>query len=368
VAPLRVAFVSSGAKLGGEERYLSLVLHQLGPPWVAEVVALEDGPYVDRLRADGYSVAVLPTGRRVGIVMGAWRLRRRLRRLRPQLVHANGVKAALTCALAAPGGNPPFVWVKHDLSWDGPLARWIGRRAAAVVGVSGAVVETFGDGLDSRLRIVHNGLPPIDVDARAGRASLGGPEVGPVVVVVGRLDPAKGHREAIAALPTLRRRFPGVRLAIVGMSQPRFADYEAALRSEAEAAGVAEAVTFLGYREDATDLIAGADAVAIPTVVDSRGMGREGFSFVALEAMAVGTPVVGYAHGALPEILGDCGLLAPPGDRAALAALLEDVFAMPDLRARLADCGRNRVAAQFSLPRMIEQLQDVYRNVANAPE
>ena len=47
-------------------------------------------------------------------------------------------------------------------------------------------------------------------------------------------------------------------------------------------------------------------------------MGREGFPYVGLEAMAVGTPVVGYEHGGLPEMLGDCGLLVSPGDRNAL--------------------------------------------------
>jgi glycosyltransferase involved in cell wall biosynthesis len=82
--------------------------------------------------------------------------------------------------------------------------------------------------------------------------------------------------------------------------------------------------------------------------------------------MAVGTPVVGYAHGALPEILGDCGLLAPPGDRRALAGMLEDALTSGETRERLAACGRARVASEFSLPRMIEQLQDVYATVANA--
>jgi glycosyltransferase involved in cell wall biosynthesis len=366
VSTPRVAFVSSGAKLGGEERYLSLVLQHLPRDSVAGVIALERGPYVDRVAAAGFEVVVLPTGRRLGIAVSAARLARRLRAFRPQLVHANGVKAALACALAGRIGAPPFVWVKHDLSWDGPLARWIGRHAAAVVGVSAAVTETFA-GRGTHVSVVHNALPPLDVDAAAGRAALAAPDGAPVVLIVGRLDPTKGHRELIAVLPSLRARFPGLRLAFVGMEQRPFVGYADALRAEAAHAGVADAVTFLGYREDAPQLIAGADAVCIPTVADERGMGREGFSFVALEAMAVGTPVVGYAHGALPEILGDCGLLAPPGDRAALARLLGDALASPELRDRLAACGRARVAAEFSLPRMIERLEDVYRDAAKAP-
>jgi glycosyltransferase involved in cell wall biosynthesis len=365
---LRIAFVSSGAKLGGEERYLSLVLDRLGDERVAGVIALEDGPYIAQLRSTGRPVDVLPTGRRLGIAVSALRLRSRLGAVSPDLVHANGVKAALTCALALPRGTPPFVWVKHDLSWDGRLAHGIAGRAAAVVGVSEAVLRTFQGRSRNRVHVIHNALPPLVVDARGARQTLlealRPPAPESVIVIVGRLDPAKGHRELLGALPRLRESFPGLRLAIVGGAQPPFVGYEAELRAEAAEIGVADAVTFLGYRDDAVQLIAGADAVVIPTVVDSRGMGREGFSFVALEAMAVGTPVVGYAHGALPEILGDCGLLVPPGDRTALAAALADVLRGSPLRRQLTACARARVASEFSLPRMISSLQDVYRLAA----
>ena len=68
-------------------------------------------------------------------------------------------------------------------------------------------------------------------------------------------------------------------------------------------------------------------------------MGREGFPYVGLEAMAVGTPVVGYAHGGLPEMLGECGLLVPPGDRAALRHAILDVLENEAERDRLAGCG-----------------------------
>jgi glycosyltransferase involved in cell wall biosynthesis len=370
VAPLRVAFVTSGAQLGGEERYLSLVLDNLGEQWIAGIVTLEHGPVVERLRAAGHDVRVVPTGRRAGIATSAVRLRLVLRSLGPDVVHANGVKAALTSTLAGVAAGPPVVWVKHDFSWDGLLARLVAGRARAVVGVSEAVTRTFDGRFGSRVRVVHNALPRDEIDHAAGRSALltalGEPNAHPVVVIVGRLDPVKGHREVIAALPGLRARFPQLRLAVIGPAQGIFPDYEQELRVEAQRTGVGDAVAFLGYREDAAQLVSGADAVVIPTVVDERGMGMEGFSFVALEAMAGGTPVVGYAHGALPEILGDCAVLVPPGDRDALAAALGDVLASPQRRERLAACGQARFQAEFSVARMIDELQDAYRVAAKA--
>jgi glycosyltransferase involved in cell wall biosynthesis len=90
-------------------------------------------------------------------------------------------------------------------------------------------------------------------------------------------------------------------------------------------------------------------------------MGREGFPYVGLEAMAVGTPVVGYAHGGLPEMVGECGRLVPPGDRDALREAILELLRDPGLRERLADCARARVRTEFSLDRMVGAMKERYR-------
>lgn len=365
-----VTFLSSGAKLGGEERYLELLLEGLGSDWVGEVLFLEHGPFEARLRERGYQTHVLPTSRRaVGIGRSALRLRRRLRRSRPPVVHANGVKGALLAALAT-AGTVPFVWLKHDFSWDGPLGRFIGSRARTVVAVTSAVAETFGPRTRSKVRVIHNGIASGSGDRAAGRRrlarALGDLEPEAVVSLVGRLDPAKGHRELLAVVPALTRAVPGLRIAFIGTAYPPLLGYELDLRAEVSAAGLESVVSFLGHRDDARELIAGSDAVVIPTVVDARGMGREGFSYVALESMAAGTPVVGYRHGGLPEIVGDCGRLVPANDRAAVRDAILDVLTDEAVREQLAACGRARAASEFSLERVVEEMKDVYRQATKA--
>ena len=360
-----ITFVSSHAHLGGEERYLLTLLEELGPDWVHDVVVLEDGPLLELLRH--YPVTVIPTGRRAGIAASGLRLRRHLRRNRPELVHANGVKAALVCSLA----GTPFLWLKHDFSWDGRLARFVGARARLVVGVSSAVTETF-DGTGVETDVVLSGIGEIRADRAVGRARLldaiGPPAPTFVAAIAARVDPTKGHADVLESVPEICARAPGFRFVIMGAEHEPHLEYAAGLRRQVEEEGLEESVTFLGYQSDAVELISGCDAVLVPSVVGERGLGREGFSLTALEAMAVGTPVIGYDHGGLPEVVGDCALLVPPHERQALADAILRLMGDEALRTRLSRCGVERAASTFALSRFVVEMKDRYRRAAKGGE
>jgi glycosyltransferase involved in cell wall biosynthesis len=218
----------------------------------------------------------------------ALRLRRLLRAQRPAVVHANGVKAALVCALAAPGTGVPVVWVKHDFSWDGALARTLAARCTLVVGVSEAVTATFRGRARERVRVVHNGTPPLERDRAAGRElvrSLAG-GAGEVVVLVGRLHPAKGQLELVEAAPRVLERHPSARLLLLGGDDPYQLAYGSTVRERIAQLGLDHAVRVRGHQPDAPGVMAGADLVALPSVPDERGMGREGFGLVGMRERA----------------------------------------------------------------------------------
>jgi glycosyltransferase involved in cell wall biosynthesis len=361
-------FVSSHALPGGSERYLELLLGALGPEWVAGVVSLQDGWLVDRLREAGHPVAVVPAGRRLGILPAAVRLRRVLRSRRPQVVHANGVKAALVAALAMTGTGIPVLWVKHDFFWDGPLARCVARLCRQVVGVSAAVVE----GLPAeRVHVVPNGIAPAPVDRAAGRARLHGlfglPEGARVVLLLGRLHRVKGAAALVEAAPGVLARAPGVHFGLVGGEDPGEPEVADEVCARVAALSLEGAVRLLGHQDDPQALMAGADVVAIPSGPHAPGLRGEGFGMVAIEAMAAGTPVVGLAAGALPEVVGDAGLLVPPGDPGALADALVRALTDEPLRARLAEAGRRRVADCFTLERMADAMRVRYREARGWP-
>ena len=137
-------------------------------------------------------------------------------------------------------------------------------------------------------------------------------------------------------LPEVVRRVPGVRVALVGPENPSRPEYVAELRAALAREGLTDAVSFLGFREDALELISGFDVVVVPSVPDERGFGREGFGYVGLEGFAVGTPVVAYDDGALRETLGDCAVLVPAGRPCARS------------RMRSSGCSRTRRSARGS--------------------
>jgi glycosyltransferase involved in cell wall biosynthesis len=332
---------------------------------VAGVVSLQDGWLVTRLRDAGHPVAVVPAGRRLGILPAAVRLRRALRARRPDVVHANGVKAALVAGLAMAGAGIPVVWVKHDFFWDGPLARFVARLCRQVVGVSAAVVEGLPAG---RVQVVPNGLAPVRVDRAAGRARLLGllglPEDARVVLLLGRLHRVKGAVALVEAAPGVVARVPGAHFALVGGEDPGEPKVADEVRARIAELGLERAVTLLGHQDDPLALMAGADVVAIPSGPHAPGLRGEGFGMVAIEAMAAGTPVVGLAAGALPEVVGDAGLLVPPRDPGALADALARALTDEALRARLADAGRRRIAERFTLERVVGAMRERYREAS----
>lgn len=366
--PVAVTFVSSHAELGGSEAYLARLLEQFGPDWVREVVVLAPGPFVERLRERGLPVEVAAApGSGPGLALGAWRLRRALRRGAPEVVHANGFKAAAVCALATAGTRLPVVWMKHDLARDGRTARLLGRRARMVIGVSETVNATFAGARGIDARVVPNGLPDYEIDADAARGRLrelvGAGAGTPVVLQVGHLHPGKGQLELVEAVPEVLRALPEARIAFVGADNRYEPEYGERLRARADELGVSRALTFLGHRDDAVELIAGADALAVPSVPHAASGWREGFGLVAAEAMAVGTPVVAYAEDALVEVLGDCGEIVPVGDRAALGRALVRLLSDATLSDALRRCGRAR-ARRFRLPEAAAAVAALYREVA----
>lgn len=359
-----VAFVSSHARDGGSEKHLEWLLEAIEPAWVRMLVSLEDGPLPRRAHDLGHPTVVIPTGTRyVDLLVSAWRLRRAVVGARPAVVHASGVKAAAVAALATTATGIPVVWLKVDFSMDGRIAALIARRCSIVVGVSHAVLRTFGLHLHDRLRVVHNGVPEVDVDRDRGRAlalsSFGESAPSHIVGLVGRLEPGKGQQELVEIAPAVRARLPGTGFVLIGGADLD-APYPLQLRRRIEELALASDVKLLPHRPDVREVMSGCDVLVHASLPTDGLDDTEGFPLVALEAMMAGTPVVGYANGGMPELVGDCGRIVPRRDRAALADAIVEVLGDPTLWRHLSDCGRERVDSRFRLADNLEGLLDCY--------
>jgi glycosyltransferase involved in cell wall biosynthesis len=109
--------------------------------------------------------------------------------------------------------------------------------------------------------------------------------------------------------------------------------------------------------EDLPNIFRSLDIVCVPSLPTPRWI--EQFGRVAVEAMASGVPVVASNVGSLPEVVGDAGILLPPGDSDALADALRRLADQPCLRATMSRLGRER-AELYSWSNIAKVHQDVY--------
>ena len=397
---MRVVYLSASGRIGGAERVLlGLVasLRAAEPGWELHVVVAGAGPLADAADALGAVVHALPfpaalgrtgdAGAGSGLALflrllaacpaGAlWlaRLRRLLRRLRPDVVHSNGFKVHVAGALALPPGAR-LVWHAHDyVSVRRLMARVLRRlapRASAAIAVSRSVAEDVrrvcGPGL--RVEVVYNAVdlarfspegPGAPLDELAGMSPT--PSSTVRVGLVATMGLWKGHEVFLCALSHLPPELP-VRGYVVGGRIYATAGSEVdpdVLRWLAARLGITERVGFTGFVDDA------AAAMRALDVVVHASTEPEPFGLVIAEAMACARPVVVSVAGGAGEIVEDGvdALAVPPGDAEALAVAIRRLAEDAGLRARLGAAGRARAERDFDRGRLAREVAPLYRSLA----
>jgi len=208
-----------------------------------------------------------------------------------------------------------------------------------------------------RATVIPNGIDVSEWetpgDGTAFRAELGIAEDAFVVGTLGRLHEQKGHAHLLEAAAIVARRLPDAVFLIAGYGPLR-----EKLEAQSRALGVASRARFLGYRSDAARVLAALDVFVLPSL-------WEGMSNAVLEAMAAGKPVIATAvDGNVEQVSdGDTGLLVPPADAGALANAILRLADDHVLAASMGRRGRERVAREFSLERMIAAHVELYERL-----
>lgn len=374
--PRVLQLVDNLAVGGAQEVVRTLAEHLSAAGCAVWVCALGDGPLRAGIEAAGIPVAVLP-GRRSSVVqphafaveMG--QLRRSLAalidRYRIDVLQTHLLRSLDFLALSLKSGRDLKVyWTFHNANFDlrrdhlqrhgwllGPKRRAhhllyaLGaRRADGLIAVApevrSAILATMPGVPADKIAVIPNGVDTRRYRRRGERektrAGLGIAPGERVVAVVATFKEQKGHRYLIEAAAALAPDYPEARYLLIGDGELR-----ADLEQRIAAAGPACQFRLLGLRPDVPDLLAAADLFVLPSL-------WEGLPMALVEAMAAGLPVVATDVSGTRGVMvdGETGLLAPPGDAAALARAIGALLDDPARAAAMGAAARRRVETQFS--------------------
>ena len=366
--PRKIVYVTAGLGGGGAEAMLTRLV--TARPSIADEITVVSllraaSAHVERLRAAGVTVVELDFDT-------AWRASRRgcrkLARLiaatRPDIVQGwmyhGDLAALIALAMSGRRRQTRLVWSircsEMDLRRYGVGLRAVVKACTLLSRRPDLVTANSTAGLESHLSLGYRPrraevtINGIDVDefrpdaaarARRARSSSAFPTMPIVLAHVARVDPMKDHGSFLAAMAEL----PELHALLIGTGTENLPAARNILR--------------LGRRRDVPRLSAAADFV-----VSSSSFG-EGFSNALAEGMACGLPAVATDVGDARLIVGDSGLVVPPGNPAALAAAIRTLAREPaTARAERAAKARARIVENFAMSRAVARYAELYASLA----
>ena len=383
-APVRIVRVIARLNMGGPAHHVGLLGSRLDPERYETLLlhgdlgAGEDS-LEDSVRARGAAMARIP-GLRPELrpqddarALGS--LVRAIRRLRPDIVHTHTAKAGMLGRLAAVMAGEPRPKIVHTYhghvleGYFGPLKnatyRGLERRLAtvsdALIGVSTATVDDLvrlGIAPREKFRVIPIGLDlepflaATPADGAAFRAEAGAEPDDVLLTFVGRLVAIKRVDVLLRAFAHARESSAPLRLAIVGDGNLR-----PELEQLASELGVASHVYFAGYRADMLPIVAASDIAVLSS-------DNEGTPVSLIEAAAAATPAASVSVGGVPDVVTpDSGVLSAPGDAEGLGRAIRTLAEDSDQRRRMGLLARQHVSQRFSVSRLVEDIDLLYREL-----
>ncbi|HEV2616505.1 MAG TPA: glycosyltransferase family 4 protein [Candidatus Acidoferrales bacterium] len=297
---------------------------------------------------------------------GARGLFRILREQHIQILHSHMFQSSMFASpIAWLAGVPVVLETAHvrEVWRKGIKANYVvdrlaGRFVNRYISVSHAVARYLVEmkGLPERkIQVIHNGVDlkkfEPSVSAPTGmKKALGIAESDPVLLVVGRLEPQKGHHVLLEAMPKIVRAVPDAKLICLGDGALR-----GKLTEMTERLSLQNAVRFVGFQSNVRDWLAMADISVLPSFY-------EGLPLSAIESLAAARPMVATAVDGTPEVVihEKTGLTVAPGDSSAMAEAICRLLRDPVWAKQLAQAGREYVISEFSLEGFAQKTQEFY--------
>lgn len=356
---MRIAMIDNARGWGGAERILFLLARGLVDLGHEVTIFLREGAATVPPFRDQFSSVVEIPRHGVKGVRGIIQLVRTARRVGFDLIHVHRNHDLPVGKLASLVSGAPLLLTQHcQLGTTSlPIISMADRIIAVSHFIGDGILERFPS-LRGRLDVIHNGidLRPF-VDPRPGYwgnvPAVSGSS--PLLGVVGYFY--KNQEKLIALMAEVRRHLPAAMLVVIGRDDERLPLLERVV-SEHSLSG---AVYFAGRipYEEIPDALSGLD-------FNASAFLREGCALNVIEALATGTPFIGYRAGSYPELVQDgvTGILAD--DDEGFVRRLVEVVKQPDILRNMGEEARRDAFERFSLDRMVSQYDVLYRQMGVA--
>jgi len=359
----RVCFVIPSLQIGGSERQLIALARGLAKDHEVTIVCTRhEGAFGEEARSFGARVESLGLGSPWSPRL-YWRLARKFRYHRPDIVHSVmfGFDYWVNRAARAVG-VPVVVSSRRQLaSWKRRRHIWLQRRANRMVDAvvcNSEAIRRFvleQEGIEPRLlHVIPNGIDAEAFAPRLERSALcqryGIPEGSRVVGILANFSPVKDHDLFLRMAAILAKRYGDLHFLMAGDGPTR-----AKAGALAEELGITGRITRIASATEAQDLLGLMDI----SVLTSKS---EGFPNAIMESMAVGVPAAAAAVGGIPELIGanERGLLVETREPVDFAGAVAQLLDHPDRAADLANAARDWVRTELTIDKLVSAHRRLY--------
>ena len=360
---MRIVQICSARDLGGGEKHLADLANALatrGHDVYALVVPRS--PLCGELSAlPKQNIVELPMRNSLNLI-SVFKLGRFLRERRIEIIHAHMARDYPLAALAASRADgTQLVLTRHVLFQLHKSHRLTLRNVARVIAVSRAVFDSLRAQRifdRNKITVVYNG---IDVDRFAGTREVRtdkDPNARFSVGMIGHIAPIKGHKEFLRAAAIVCQRRDDVDFVIVGEDKSYKGENRRRIEKLIGELKIGPRIKLLGWTNEVEKVLGTFDLFVSPARAEPFGLS-------IVEAMAAGVPVLATrSEGACEIIESDqTGRLVPLRDVDALAGAIDELLSDPRECQRLSANAQHAVRERFSLARMVDETEDVYRQV-----
>ena len=366
----RIMFIVNCLDIGGAEvQVMRLAQGMIKRGWQVSVVSLIPlGPLAPPLKASGAEVFTLSMRPGVPNPTAIVRLRRIIRRVRPDVVHSHIIHANILTRITRLFARiPVLVCTAHNLVETGRVLescyRFTDRLGDLLTNVSQAAVDRYieiGAAPKDRIRFMPNGLDlaafPCDPVERMRLRKQLACDDRFVWLAVGRFRVQKDYPNMLRAFAAASADQPDRSVLLIAGSGPT----EAEARQLAESLKLNDRARFLGIRSDVPALMNMADGFLLSSA-------WEGMPLVLQEAAASKLPIVATDVGGNREVAldGRSAFLVPPRDSSALAGAMRRMMDLPAAqRSKMARAGFDHVVSHYDIDGVLDRWESIYQELA----